>query len=317
VEGLSVTQTLDAANLPAGTRLGTYEIAYPLGTVRGYHCYAARAVAAGGFGSPVLLKCLPRTAERAMRFDEANVSARLRHPGIARFHHGGCEGELTYLVEELVQGAPLARVLEGGALPPPALLALAQGMLAPLQYAHEWTSDRGLPLPFLHRGLSLETVLVTAKGKVVLVDFEGMRPARDVGADTDLLDFEGMAELAPEQLRGSMIDRRVDVFSAGRLLYQAATGASPYGARRGLALVKAVLKEAPDSPRTIDPAFDPLLEEVLLRAMQRLPADRYATAADFAAALARVGAERGIAADPRALGQRAAPTPAGFARERS
>lgn len=304
-----MTQALDAANLPAGTRLGTYEIAYPLGFVRGYHCYAARAVAAGGFGSAVLLKCLRRTTDRARRFDEANFSATLRHPGIVRFHDGGSEGDLSYLVEELVQGVPLKQLLDRGALPLPALLALAEGMLAPLEYAHAWTSARGLPLLFLHGGLSLETVLVTAKGKVVLVDFECMRPAWDVDTDADVLNFETMAVLAPEQLRSGMLDRRVDVFSAGRVLYQAATGTSPYGARRGLALVEAVVKEAPVPPRTFDPSFDPLLEEALLRAMQRLPADRYATIAELALALAQVGAQRGVVADPRALAQLAARPP--------
>lgn len=300
-----MTAELDAANLPTGTRLGTYEIAYPLGFVRGYHRYAARAVAAGGFGSAVLLKCLPRTIDRAMRFDEANFSAMLRHPGIVRFHHGGCEGDLAYLVEELVQGVPLKKLLEGGPLPLPALLALAEGMLAPLEYAHERTTAQGLPLLFLHGGISLETVLVTAKGKVVLVDFECMRPGRDLGADSDLLDFEAMAELAPEQLRSGMLDRRVDVFSAGRVLYHAGTGASPYGALRGLELVEAVVKKAPTPPRAVDPSFDPSLQAVLLRAMQRLPADRYATAGEFALAVASSGVQRGVAADPRLLAARA------------
>jgi eukaryotic-like serine/threonine-protein kinase len=296
---------MNAANLPAGTRLGTYEIAYPLGFARRCHRYAARAVAAGGFGAPVLLKCLPCTIERLMRVDEANPGEMLRHPGIARFHHRGWQGELAYLVEELVQGVPLRKVLEGGPLPLPALLAVAEGMLAPLEYAH------GRPCPqgarSLHGALSLDTVLVTARGAIKLIDFECMRPPLALTVDTDEPPhFEELAALAPEQLRGDEVDHRVDVFSAGHVLYHASTGAVPYQARNLRELVPAVLKSEPTSPRAVDPTFDPLLEEALLRAMKRLPADRYATIAELALALASFGAQRGLAADARLLAARAA-----------
>lgn len=313
-----MTQELDAANLPKGTRLDKYEIAYPLGFVRGFHCYAARAIAAGGFGAPVLLKCVPSTQERVFLFYRKQFTNTLRHPGIARFHGTGGERGVVYLVMELLRGTPLRDVFEDGPLPLPALLALAEGMMAPLVYAHEHVSPRtGTPRPSLHGALSLDTVLVGAKGAVALVDFECMRPDPDSDPGSNPLDFDVLSALTPEQLSGGQLDPATDVYSAGRLLYQMSTGVTPYGEHRKISLVKAILFTDVRPPRAIDPTFDPLLEAVLLRAMKRQPEERYPSIREMALALAQLGTQRRVAADPRALAQRAARHEREFEREPS
>lgn len=258
-------------SLPAGTRLGPYEILSP--------------IEAGGMGSvyrgrdvrlmrDVAVKVLPpglmqdeRAVQRFLR--EARAAAALSHPNIVAIHdvgdaavtlsgpHGGRETRIRYLVEEYVDGGSLRRVLKGGARPGVAtVLGWAAGILRALDAAHE----KGL----VHRDLKPENVLVDSQGNAKIADFGLVRwiypqsaaPSSRDGAPggPDTLTHAGyvvgtLGYMSPEQVRGAPVDGRSDLFAFGILVFELLTGSSPFARTSTDAAFDAVLNHVP-SPLT-------------------------------------------------------------------
>jgi serine/threonine protein kinase/Tfp pilus assembly protein PilF len=231
----------------------------------------------------VALKLLPEgmlTDEAARhRFHrEAVALSRLNHPGIAVVHDfDTCDGR-DFLVMEYVPGRTLAALLESGPLGEDKVRDLGAQIAAALDEAHR--------LGIVHRDLKPGNIMVTPAGRVKVLDFglARLRPAGEPSQAETVTATAGLVGtppyMAPEQLRGESVDARSDIFSLGVILYEMATGRRPFAQRQAALLVDAILNAAPSSPRSLNPALSADLEGVILRCLEKSPADRFQTAAD-------------------------------------
>lgn len=269
--------------LPATGQVGQYRVLEPLG--RGATAVVYRAQ--DGTGRRVALKVLNYAAAsqpklRACFQLEYRTLARLRHPGILRVFDAGEANGLFFMATELIEGSTLEMFLQrAGAVGEVAAMDIARQVADALDHLH----SRG----YVHRDVKPSNILLGPGGRAVLFDFGTVldtahRPQDDVGI------YGTPAFLAPEQIKpDGSLDGRADLYSLGVVLYLMAAGRKPfYGGREEV--LEAHLHTPPPPPSEFR-WVSPELEQVILRALAKRPADRFQTGADFAAALAQVEIE--------------------------
>ena len=215
---------------------------------------------------------------------EATASARLTHPNIVHVFDTGSDGPTAYIVMELCEGETLGeRLARTGPLPPDEAAAIMVQVLSALEFAHEHD--------LVHRDVKPANVLLLPEGRVLVTDF-GIAKAAYQGTDPTTTGrvLGSVPYLAPEQVEGRAVDPRADVYAAGAMLYQLLTGRVPFEAPTDIAAAMLRLTRDPAPPRSIRPGIPRSIEAVVQRAMARDPADRFASAADMAAALSRLTA---------------------------
>jgi eukaryotic-like serine/threonine-protein kinase len=231
--------------------------------------------------------------------NEAIAAAKLTHPGIVATYDTGDDDGLAYIVMELVQGKTLRRIIDQrGQLPAREAVDITSQVADALEHAHR----QGL----VHRDIKPANVLVQPDGRVKVTDF-GI--AKAAGGDdlTRTGTVVGTARyLAPEQVNGSPVDGRADVYALGLLLYEMLTGKSPFAADTDMATAVARLTSAPEPVRTVRPEISLGLEDVVARSLARDPEYRYQSAQEFKNAL-RTDAEGDPTAPHRVAPRR--PTP--------
>jgi eukaryotic-like serine/threonine-protein kinase len=224
-----------------------------------------------------------REASILRRLDGPHLSAVLdfgevpdpRRPGVG----------LLYIAMPKVDGPALDLVLRReGPLPLERALGVMAQVLGGLQAAHA----QGV----IHRDLKPANVLLRGGAHAIVVDFGMAKIVTGGGAETTVLTSHNMVfgtpeYMSPEQARGDELDARCDVYAAGIILYELATGAVPFSGETPLKVLTAHLTSPPPSPREIAPArgISPALEVVILHAIAKDPADRYASAAALSAAI--------------------------------
>jgi serine/threonine-protein kinase len=244
-----------------------------------------------GLAKPVAIKFLHRSSalvpEYRKRFErEAVALSRLTHPNLVSIIDYGTADAVPYLVMDFYPGQTLRALLKtGGALAPTRAVFIMRQILAGLHSAHE--------AGVVHRDLKPANVLMVGspgEDLVKIVDFgiaklvEGDRPGEPSVVGGVML---GTAEYtAPEQALGKAIDRRCDVYAAGIMLYEMVTGRRPFEGQGDLAVLRAQVEDAPQPPRAHLPALSAELEALILRALEKKPEQRWATATAMAAALA-------------------------------
>jgi serine/threonine protein kinase len=249
----------------------------------------------------VVKRILPTLAEDPefveMFVREAALSARMRHPNIVRvFDHGDYEGE-RYLAMEYLHGKDITSLMKetvarGAALP--ALGAfVAREVCRALVFVHAVTDDAGVPLNLIHRDVSLSNVMLCYDGTVKLLDFGVAKALADERASRTAAGvLKGKwAYLAPEQVEGTHVDQRADIFSLGIVLYEMLSGRRLFKASSGLATLEKVRAARVMAPSRHNLAVSAELDAICLRALARDPDDRFQTAAEMAAALDKVLAE--------------------------
>jgi serine/threonine-protein kinase len=228
--------------------------------------------------------------------DEARLAARIQHPNVVSVIDFAMSGGNLVLVMEYVEGASLAaltRSVETRKQSPVHWTEAVRVMvdaLRGLDAAHELRDHRGLLLGVVHRDVSPQNILVGIDGVARVTDF-GV--ARAVGRLKATRTGEGVAGklryLAPEQIAREPVDRRVDVFAAGTVLWECLTGESLFGADTDAETVARLIRGKIDPPSVHRHEIPLELDEVCLRALERDPNRRFPTAAAFADALEAVG----------------------------
>ena len=211
------------------------------------------------------------------RFErEAKAAARLSDPNVVGVLDQGSYDGVVFLVMEYVPGHTLRDVIRThGALEPARALGVLDSVLAALTAAHT--------AGFVHRDIKPENVLITADGAVKVADF-GL--ARAIVADTATSRTQGViigtvGYLSPEQVAAGDADERSDIYAAGVMLYEMLTGVVPFDAPTPLAVAFKHVNDRVPAPSSTVPGLAPALDDLVLTATAREPADRFANAADF------------------------------------
>jgi TolB-like protein/Tfp pilus assembly protein PilF len=248
-------------------------------------------------GRPVALKVLRPdlgvSPERLERFErEARAASAISHPGVATLYDFHREGETIFLAMELVEGKNLRQILEGGRAPLSQLFDCLVQVSEALSAAHR----KGI----VHRDLKPENVMAADSGYYKILDFGLARIAlpedSESGPLSELtqmitlsrnLTAEGMisgtlAYMSPEQIQGEAVDARSDIFSFGILLYEMATGTSPFKGKNLLATFHAIVHGTPPPVTTIRQDAPPDLDRIAAKCLAKDPGERYQTAADLA-----------------------------------
>lgn len=213
-------------------------------------------------------------------YQEAESAARLSHPNIVNTYDVGREGDVYYIVMELVDGPSLAEIIAAdGRLPEPVAIDYAAQICSGLAYAHR----QGL----LHRDIKPANILVTRDDVCKLSDF-GI--ARAVSQQTMTLTKPGLVMgsvyyISPEQAQGHELHEASDLYSVGVVLYQMLTGSLPYS---GESPVTVALKHIGDPVPTLDTkalGVSPALASIVNKLLQKRPENRFQSASDVATAL--------------------------------
>jgi serine/threonine-protein kinase len=204
---------------------------------------------------------------------------------------------------EWLDGRLLRQVLaEEGAMSIERAVSIAIQILAALDYMH----SRGV----VHRDLKPENIMLDSDSRIKIIDFGiAACPGSRRLTFGELSQVMGSPDyISPEQVKNKPGDARSDVYAAGVMLYEMLTGETPFHGVNPFAVMNARLVTAPRPPNEINPEIPPQLEQIVLRALERDPAERYASAQEFASDLANPGqvrlAERSSLVDLR---QRPAP----------
>ena len=295
--------------LPAGTRLGPYEILSPIGAGGMGEVYRAKDPR---LGREVAIKVLPASfsqdADRLKRFEqEARAAGILNHPNITAVHDIGSANGAPYIVTELLEGETLRERLSTGAIPVRKATEYAIQIAKGLAAAHE----KGI----VHRDLKPENLYLTKDGRVKILDFglAKLKQEQNAGPQTDLQTMSGtqpgvvlgtMGYMAPEQVRGKPADARSDNFALGTILYEMLSGQKAFRGESAADTITAILtKEPPDLSQT-NREIHGGLDRIVRHCLEKNPEERFQSARDIAFDLESLS---GISAATAAV---AAPDPA-------
>ena len=231
----------------------------------------------------VLSEPLAASVGRARFLLEIRIAAQLSHPHILPLLDSGEAGDLLYYVMPYVEGESLKdRIEREKQLPIREAIAIAREVAAGLAHAH----GQGI----VHRDVKPGNILLSG-GSAVIADFGIARAVRRSATDDTLTDVNlaigTPAYMSPEQWSGTReLDARSDIYSLGCVVYEMLAGQPPFTGKTTEAIAARVALDPVPPIRTVRPKVSAALEQVILQALEKVPADRYATVAEFAEALA-------------------------------
>ena len=218
--------------------------------------------------------------------EEALTLSKLNHPNIETIFDFDQQDGVDFVVLEYVPGVSLDAKIAGAPLPEREIMELGAQLAHGLAAAHE----QGI----LHCDLKPGNLRVTPDGRLKILDFglaRAAHPAPDVGGmrTTATGNYGTLPYMAPEHLRAHALDARSDLWSAGCVLYEMATGRPPFHGETAPVLSAAILTEDPPAPRSLNPKLSPALEMLILKCLEKDSAARYQTAKELAGDLKRLG----------------------------
>jgi serine/threonine-protein kinase len=223
------------------------------------------------------IAALPGIVERFR--SEAILLAKLNHPAVALLYTFFKDGDQYFMAMEYVAGDTLQAVIQnGGPIPYTRALAYTAQILQGIGHAHS--------LGILHRDLKPANIMLTPEEKVKIMDFGIARVLGVAGITRDGRVMGTPEYLAPERIRGNQDDPRSDLYSVGVVLFQMLTGRLPFEADSDYDMLTAQIQARPPRPREIGVSLPPGVEDLLMTALEKDPARRFARAAAFEAAIA-------------------------------
>ena len=282
-------------------RIGRYELCFELASGGMASVYLARIDGVSGFEKLVALKRIHRHLAKEkgyvdMFLDEARIASRITHPNVCSvFDFGEADGE-HYIAMEYLVGEPLSRVhrrvvanadQRASTLLPARMARVIAQACEGLHAAHELQDADGESLHVVHRDVSAENLFVTYDGATQVVDF-GIAHARQRVHHTEAGQVKGtFPYMAPEQMTAAVVDRRVDVWALGAVLWELLTLRRLFLRDTDVNTMYAVLSGEIRPPSDYRSDVPPELDEIVLKALQRNPDERWQTAREMGKALRR------------------------------
>jgi len=275
-------------------QFGKYELIDRLGSGGMAEVFLARTASIAGFEKLLAIKrllpfCTQDQETVDLLADEARITVKLSHPNIVQVFDFGRVEDTYYIAMEYVDGLDLKSLVRVDELTSTPLrldlaIHITNSLLDALDFAHEKTDERGERLGIIHRDVSPHNVLISRHGQIKLTDFGVARAAISIHVSR-VGDIRGkFSYMPPEQVCGGEIDRRVDIFAAGAILYELLTGYQPYrsaSANEQLLL----LRHEVEPPSRYREDLSPELDAICLRALDKSPERRFGSAGEFAVAL--------------------------------
>lgn len=282
-------------------RIGRYELCFEVASGGMASVYLARAEGVPGFQKLLALKRIHPHLSREKEYvdmflDEARIASRITHSNVCSvFDFGEAEGEY-YIAMEYLVGEPLSRVqrrviANAVERASPTLPARMAGIIAQacegLHAAHELCDADGRSLHVVHRDVSAENLFVTYDGEAQIVDF-GIAHARQRVHHSDAGQVKGtFPYMAPEQMTAAVVDRRVDVWALGVVLWELLTLQRLFLRDTDVNTMYAVLSGEIRPPSDYRKDVPPELDAIVIKALQRNPDERWQTAREMGKALRR------------------------------
>ncbi len=275
-----------------GEIVGDYQVLAALGAGGVGRVYKVRHTITGRIEAlKVLLPDYEQDVQQAERFlREVKVQANLSHPNIASVHNAFRYKGSLLMVMELVEGESLDKLVARGRLPLAHALDLASQALSALAYAHS--------CGVVHRDVKPENLLVTPSGTLKVTDFGLAKTATDVRLTVTGATIGSLYYISPEQVNGvTDLDERADIYSMGVVLYELVTGRRPFEGAQPFHLMLAHVEQPPKPPAELEPSLPPALNDVILRALQKRPEARFASAQELQSALDAAVSQTAAAVD--------------------
>ncbi len=269
-------------DLEIGQTIGDYEILRVLGSggmgkvyqVRNYVSHRVEAM-------KVLLPAFTSEADLVDRFlREIRISASLDHPNIAALRTAQRVNNQLVMVMEYVEGSTFDSLLRASHIPAEQGMGYTIQALSALSYAH----SKGV----IHRDIKPGNIMLTPSGTVKLMDFGIARLATDSKLTKTGVMLGSVYYMSPEQIEGRELDARSDIYSLGITLYEIATGQRPFSGDSEYKIMAAHLKQMPQPPRELAHSLPQELNDVILMALAKDPAQRFQSADAFQKALAGI-----------------------------
>jgi predicted ATPase/tRNA A-37 threonylcarbamoyl transferase component Bud32 len=277
--------------LQPGARLGRYEIGQLLGVGGMGDVYKSRDTRLERL---VAIKRLSPHVRAGRFFDEARAVSALNHPNIVTLYDIASDDGVDFLVFEYVAGRTLHDLVRNGEAALDDLMDFGAQIADALGAAHA--------AGIVHRDIKPSNIIVTPGSRVKVLDFglakivDALRAPAGGDAATTIVDrteagliVGTVSYMSPEQTRGERLDGRSDIFSLGCVMYEAVTGLLPFRGASTLAIMHAIATGDAPRPSALRPQLPAELDYVIERALAKDQADRYASAADLAAALRSIG----------------------------
>lgn len=283
----------------------------PLGVGGSANVYLARETTENGQPRLIALKILlshltRRRDSLAMFFSEAKIASRIEHDNVVSIYGLGKSDNVYCLAQEYVFGENFSDILlESGRLSKPltvgAILRVIAQVASGLDTAHNLKDEEGKSLSLVHRDVTGHNIMLSFDGETKLMDF-GIAKAADRGFETQTGIVKGkFPYMSPEQTLGKKLDCRSDIFSLGIIAWEALTGEPLFTGHSPGRIMKAIREKPILRPSEVSNQLSPVLDSLVMRALQRNPSKRYQTAKHFESAINEIISHAGLEIGPESI----------------